>query len=122
MSGQESMGNMEKIKPTKGKLLCELIKGEEVSKGGIILKKYLKEKPHKARVVATGPPEILTCSKCDEVKYCKEKTCEWKNKEIPMPAAHGDLVHFKQGAGVRLRYKEREYIILRTLEVLGKEG
>lgn len=109
------------IKPTKGKLLCELLKAEEISPGGIVLAKYLKEKPHHARVISVGPPGILSCRKCDEKKYCKEKTCEWKNKEIPVPVKPGDICHFKPGFGVRLKYDEKDYIILRTLEVVGVE-
>ena len=108
------------ISATPGKVIGEIIKDQEISKGGIILAKYLKEKAHKARAISVGKPSILLCKYCDEKKLCK-KPCEHKGELIPVPVEVGDIVHFKPVFGTKIRYEDKDYIILRTLEIVGTE-
>ena len=94
------------IQPTRGKLLAEIVSEEEISAGGIVMAKYLKETPVKARVLAVGAPAY-------DYK---------KNKELPQVAKVGDTVHFKRYHGKGwITVDGKKYIFLKRMDVTAVE-
>lgn len=46
---------IESFRPLRDGIFCEVLPSEEVTPGGIVLTSGMKEKPNRARVLATGP-------------------------------------------------------------------
>ena len=90
------------IKPISDHVLIEPIKGEEKSKGGILLPATMeKERPEQGRVVAVGPGK-------------KDKT----GKVIPMEIKPGDKVLFTKYGPNEIKIDNQEYLIAKEEDIL----
>ena len=68
------------ITPTRGKIMVEILREEEISPAGIIFVKTLKEIPHYGLVIAVGIPaldkrgrEIRVCCRPDDKVFFKKQ-------------------------------------------------
>jgi chaperonin GroES len=52
-------GGIVKVLPTHDRVLIELVEGEEIAQGGIVLPDAAKEKSNKGVVIAVGPGKTL---------------------------------------------------------------
>ncbi len=94
-----------KIKPLGERVLVELVKEEEVSKGGIIIPDSAKEKPQEGKVIAVGT------GKLDE-----------NGKVIPFNIKKGDLVLMPKYGGTEVKIDGNEYQIVREDDILAVIG
>jgi len=94
-----------KIKPLGERVLVELVKEEEVSKGGIIIPDSAKEKPQEGKVIAIGT------GKLDE-----------NGKVIPFNVKKGDLVLMPKYGGTEVKIDGNEYQIVREDDILAVIG
>ena len=102
------MSNKEKcmkIRPLGERVLIELVKEEEVSKGGIIIPDSAKEKPQEGKVIAVGT------GKLDE-----------NGKVIPFNVKKGDLVLMPKYGGTEVKIDDKEYQIVREDDILAIIG
>ncbi|MAW40300.1 MAG: co-chaperone GroES [Pontiellaceae bacterium] len=94
-----------KIKPLGERVLIELVKEEEVAKGGIIIPDSAKEKPQEGRVIAVGT------GKLDE-----------NGKVVPFHVKKGDLVLMPKYGGTEVKVDGNEYQIVREDDILAVIG
>ena len=94
-----------KIKPLGERVLVELVKEEEVSKGGIIIPDSAKEKPQEGKVIAVGT------GKLDE-----------NGKVVPFNVKKGDLVLMPKDGGTEVKVDGNEYQIVREDDILAVIG
>ena len=94
-----------KIKPLGERVLIELVKEEEVSRGGIIIPDSAKEKPQEGKVIAVGT------GKLDE-----------NGKVIPFNVKKGDLVLMPKYGGTEVKIDGNEYQIVREDDILAVIG
>ena len=94
-----------KIKPLGERVLVELVKEEEVSKGGIIIPDSAKEKPQEGKVIAIGT------GKLDE-----------NGKVVPFNVKKGDLVLMPKYGGTEVKIDGNEYQIVREDDILAVIG
>ncbi|MFL2876448.1 MAG: co-chaperone GroES [Pontiellaceae bacterium] len=94
-----------KIKPLGERVLVELVKEEEVSKGGIIIPDSAKEKPQEGKVIAVGT------GKLDE-----------NGKVVPFNVKKGDLVLMPKYGGTEVKIDGNEYQIVREDDILAVIG
>jgi chaperonin GroES len=102
------MSNKEKcmkIRPLGERVLIELVKEEEVSKGGIIIPDSAKEKPQEGKVIAVGT------GKLDE-----------NGKIVPFNVKKGDLVLMPKYGGTEVKIDDKEYQIVREDDILAIIG
>ncbi len=88
------------LKPLDDRVVVQLEKAEETSKGGIILSTGSQEKPQIAKVVAVGPGKVVD------------------GKKIEMQVKVGDRVITGKYSGTEVKYQGEEYIIVRQDDVL----
>ncbi|MFH1575846.1 MAG: co-chaperone GroES [Candidatus Nealsonbacteria bacterium] len=90
------------IKPISDHILIEPIKGEEKSKGGILLPQTAeKERPEQGKVIAVGPGR-------------KNKTGNF----IPMEVKPGDKILFTKYGPNEIKVEDKEYLIAKEEDVL----
>ena len=90
------------IKPISDHVLIEPIKGEEKSKGGILLPQTAeKERPEQGKVIAVGP------GKKDEA-----------GKIIPLEVKPGDKVLFTKYGPNEIKIEDKEYLIAKEEDIL----
>ncbi len=94
-----------KIRPLGERVLIELVKEEEVSKGGIIIPDSAKEKPQEGKVIAVGT------GKLDE-----------NGKILPFNVKKGDLVLMPKYGGTEVKIDDKEYQIVREDDILAIIG
>ena len=94
-----------KIKPLGERVLIELVKEEEVAKGGIIIPDSAKEKPQEGRVIAVGT------GKLDE-----------NGKVVPFHVKKGDLVLMPKYGCTEVKVDGNEYEIVREDDILAVIG
>jgi chaperonin GroES len=94
-----------KIKPLGERVLVELVKEEEVAKGGIIIPDSAKEKPQEGKVIAVGT------GKLDE-----------NGKVVPFNVKKGDLVLMPKYGGTEVKVDGNEYQIVREDDILAVIG
>ena len=82
------------FKPLMDRVLVELIEDEKKTESGIIIPDTAKEKPQKGKVVSVG----------EDVELVKE----------------GDEVIFAKYSGNELKFDNKDYIVLKEDEILGK--
>ncbi len=82
------------FKPLMDRVLAELLDKEQKTESGIIIPDTAKEKPQEAVVVEVG----------DDVELVKK----------------GDRVVFEKYAGNEIKIDDKEYVILKEDEILGK--
>ncbi len=91
-----------KIKPISDHVLIEPIKGEEKSKGGILLPQTAeKERPEQGKIIAVGPGK-------------KDKT----GKIISMEVKPGDMVLFTKYGPDEIKIDDQEYLIAKEEDIL----
>ena len=88
------------LKQLDDRVVVQLEKAEETSKGGIILSTGSQEKPQIAKVVAVGPGKVVD------------------GKKIEMQVKVGDRVITGKYSGTEVKYQGEEYIIVRQDDVL----
>ncbi|MFH1780576.1 MAG: co-chaperone GroES [Candidatus Nealsonbacteria bacterium] len=90
------------IKPISDHVLIEPIKGEEKSKGGILLPETAeKERPEQGTIIAAGPGK-------------KDET----GKIIPMEVKAGDKVLFTKYGPNEIKVEDKEYLIAKEEDIL----
>ncbi len=94
-----------KIRPLGERVLIELVKEEEVSKGGIIIPDSAKEKPQEGKVIAVGT------GKLDE-----------NGKIVPFNVKKSDLVLMPKYGGTEVKIDDKEYQIVREDDILAIIG
>ena len=90
-----------KVQPLGDRLLVEVLKAKDKTKGGIVLPDTAKEKPQKGEVVSVGKGKVLESGKVEALEVKK-----------------GDKVLFGKYAGNEITYKDEEYIILKEEDIL----
>jgi len=90
------------IKPISDHILIEPLKGEEKSKGGILLPETAeKERSEQGKVIAVGPGK-------------KDKT----GKIIPMEVKAEDVVLFAKYGPNEIKIDNKEYLIAKEEDIL----
>lgn len=90
------------IKPISDHILIEPVKGEEKSKGGILLPETAeKERSEQGKVIAVGPGK-------------KDKT----GKIIPMEIKAGDIVLFAKYGPTEIKVDNKEYLVAKEEDIL----
>ena len=91
-----------KIIPISDHVLIEPIKGEETSKGGILLPQTAeKERPEQGKIIAVGPGK-------------KDET----GKIIPLEVKPGDKVLFTKYGPNEIKVEDKEYLIAKEEDIL----
>ena len=91
-----------KLVPLEDRVVVKLLEQEDKTLSGIVLPDTAKEKPTKAKVVATGP------GKRDD-----------NGKLIPMPVNNGDVVVFAKYSGTELKLDGEDFLVLRATDLIG---
>ena len=94
-----------KIRPLGERVLIELVKEEEVSKGGIIIPDSAKEKPQEGKVIAVGTGKL-----------------DKNGKILPFNVKKGDLVLMPKYGGTEVKIDDKEYQIVREDDILAIIG
>jgi len=90
------------IIPISDHVLIEPIKGEETSKGGILLPQTAeKERPEQGKIIAVGPGK-------------KDET----GKIIPLEVKPGDKVLFTKYGPNEIKVEDKEYLIAKEEDIL----
>ena len=90
------------IIPISDHVLIEPIKGEEKSKGGILLPQTAeKERPEQGKIIAVGPGK-------------KDET----GKIIPLEVKPGDKVLFTKYGPNEIKVDDKEYLIAKEEDIL----
>lgn len=90
------------IKPISDHILIEPIKGEEKSKGGILLPQTAeKERPEQGKIIAVGPGR-------------KDKM----GKIIPLEVKPGDKILFTKYGPNEIKIDNQEYLIAKEEDIL----
>ena len=96
---------MAKLEPLGDRVVIKTIeRGEEVTKGGIVLPDTVKEKPQEGEVVAVGPGRLTE-----------------DGKRIAMEVKVGDRIIYAKYAGMEIKLDDEEFIILRESDILAKK-
>ena len=89
------------LKPLGDKVIVEVLKAEDKTKGGIIIPDTAKEKPQEAKVIAVGSGKTL------------------ENGKVVAPEVKtGDIVIFGTYSGSEVKVDEREYLIIDADDIL----
>ncbi len=89
------------LKPLGDRFIVEPIEQEELTPNGILLPETAKEKPMRAKVLATGPGAR------------KEN-----GSRIATDVSKGDTVLYAKYAGTEIKIDNKKYLILNETEVL----
>ncbi len=89
------------LKPIGDKIIVEILKAEDKTKGGIILPDTAKEKPQEAKVIAVGPGKTLN-----------------NGKVIAPEVKAGDVIIFGKYSGSEVKVEDNEYLIIEADDVL----
>jgi chaperonin GroES len=90
------------IKPLDDRILIKQCDAEQVTAGGIVLPDSAKEKPHRGKVVATGPGKLLK-----------------DGSRGKMETKKGDEVFYGKYAGTEIEIDRQTYVIIRESDILG---
>ena len=90
-----------KIQPLGDRIMVEVLKAKDKTKGGIVLPDTAKEKPQEAKVIAVSKGKIS-----DEGKI------------IPLQVKAGDKILFGKYSGTEITTDDKEYLILKEEDVL----
>lgn len=88
------------VKPLGSKVFVKIFKGENISKGGIVLPETHEDKSQIGTVVAVGPGKVLE-----------------SGHFIPLAVRPDEKVVFNRYAGTRLEVKGEEYVVLAEFEI-----
>ena len=89
------------LKPLGGKVIVEILKAEDKTKGGIILPDTAKEKPQEAKVIAVGSGKTLE-----------------NGKVIAPDVKAGDIIIFGKYSGSEVKVDDKEYLIIDADDIL----
>jgi len=89
------------LKPLGDKVIVEILKAEDKTKGGIILPDTAKEKPQEAKVIAVGSGKTLE-----------------NGKVVPPDVKAGDIIIFGKYSGSEVKVEDREYLIIDADDIL----
>jgi len=89
------------LKPLGDKVIVEVLKAEDKTKGGIILPDTAKEKPQEAKVIAVGSGKALS-----------------NGKVVPLDVKPGDTVIFGKYSGNEVKVDDKEYLIIEFDDIL----
>ena len=89
------------LKPLGEKVIVEILKAEDKTKGGIILPDTAKEKPQEAKVIAVGSGKTLE-----------------NGKVVAPDVKAGDIVIFGKYSGSEVKVDDREYLIIDADDIL----
>jgi chaperonin GroES len=101
MSSTEDSANM-KLKPLQDRIVVEAAPKEEKTASGIILPDSAQEKPLRGTVLAVGPGKRLDSGQI-----------------APIDVKVGDHVLYGKYSGTEVTVEGKDYIILRSDDVLG---
>ncbi|MCD6356597.1 MAG: co-chaperone GroES [Anaerolineaceae bacterium] len=90
-----------KLKPLGSRLVVEPIEQEDVTASGIVLPETAKEKPQRAKVLASGPGDR------DDA-----------GKRIAMEVSVGDVVLFAKYSGTEVKIDGKKLLILKESDIL----
>jgi chaperonin GroES len=90
-----------KINPLDDRVVVEQAQAEEMTAGGIVLPENAKEKPTRGKVVAVGPGKLLE-----------------SGKRGPLSVKVGDEVFYGKYSGTEVDVGEKNYTVLREMDVL----
>jgi len=93
-----------KLQPLADRILVQPIEQEEVTKGGIVLPKTLKEKPLEGKVLAVGPGRLSE-----------------DGKRVVMDIKVGDIVLYGKFGGTAIKVDDKELLIMREGDILAKK-
>jgi chaperonin GroES len=88
------------FKPNEDRVLVEPAAAEEKTAGGIIIPDTAKEKPQKGTIIAIGPGK----------------------KDEPVLVNEGDIVFYGKYSGTEIQLDGKDYLIMRSTDVLGSIG
>lgn len=89
------------LQPIRDKVIVEVLKAKDKTKGGIVLPDTAKEKPQEAKVIAVGPGKTLP-----------------NGKIIPLDVKSGDTVIFGKYSGSEIKVDDKEYLIIEFDDIL----
>jgi len=89
------------IKPIGDNILIEPLERETVTASGIVIPDTVKEKPQQGRIVAVG------AGKRDD-----------ENRVIPMDVKAGQVILYKKWGGNEVKVGGKEYLIIKSEDVL----
>lgn len=89
------------FKPLFDRVVIDPKLEENVSKAGIVLPQTSQERPQTGVVVAVGDGENFDCGKTE------------------MRVQVGDKVLFERYAGTELKLKDKTYVVLRQIDIIG---
>ncbi len=89
------------LKPIGDKVIVEILKAEDKTKGGIILPDTAKEKPQEAKVIAVGSGKTLP-----------------SGKVVSPEVKAGDIVIFGKYSGSEVKVEGKEYLIIESDDIL----
>ena len=89
------------LKPLGDKVIVEILKAEDKTKGGIILPDTAKEKPQEAKVIAVGSGKTLE-----------------NGKVVSPDVKTGDIIIFGKYSGSEVKVEDKEYLIIDADDIL----
>lgn len=92
-----------KLQPMEDRVVVRPTKGEDVTKGGIVLPDTAQEKPQEGVIIAVGPGKLSP-----------------EGKRIEMGLKKGDKVLFSKYGGTEIEVVDEELLILRESDILAK--
>ncbi len=89
------------LKPLGGKVIVEVLKAEDKTRGGIIIPDTAKEKPQEAKVIAVGSGKTLE-----------------NGKVVAPDVKAGDIIIFGKYSGSEVKVDDKEYLIIDADDIL----
>ena len=89
------------LKPLGDKVIVEVLRAQDRTKGGIILPDTAKEKPQEAKVIAVGSGKILN-----------------NGKVVPPEVKTGDTILFGKYSGNEVKVNGKELLIINQDDIL----
>ncbi len=89
------------LRPIGDKVIVEILKAEDKTKGGIILPDTAKEKPQEAKVIAVGSGKTLD-----------------NGKVVAPEVKAGDIIIFGKYSGNEVKVTDKEYLIIEADDIL----
>jgi chaperonin GroES len=93
-----------KLQPMADFVLVKPIKGEEISRGGIVLPDTAKEKPQEGKVLAVGPGRLSE-----------------EGNKIPMNIAIGDTIVYSKYGGSEITIDGEDLILMHETDILARK-
>lgn len=93
-------GEFMNIKPLFDRVIIEPDEINNTSKGGIVLPQTAQDRPQTGKVVAVGSGKDL------------------ENNDVGMQVNVGDTVIFNKYTGAEVKFKDKNYIILRQIDII----